>query len=62
MPASECANKWNERYFSVSMKTQKMNMQESKERKFEKKVREIGWAVETYSWICISVLTSTQYL
>ena len=27
------------------MKTQKMNMQESKERKFEEKVREKGWAV-----------------
>ena len=27
------------------MKTQKTNMQESKERKFEEKVREKGWAV-----------------
>ena len=31
------------------MKTQKMNMQESKERKFEEKVREKVWAVLTFT-------------
>ena len=31
------------------MKTQKPNMQESKERKFEEKVKEKGWAVLTFN-------------
>ena len=46
MAASEYTNKWNKRHFSVFRnETQKMNTWESRERKFEKIVREKGWAV-----------------
>ena len=38
--------------FSLSeMKTQKVNTQESKERKFEEKVREKGCAVLIFIWL-----------
>ena len=43
MSASEYINKCNKRFFRLSeMKIQKMNTQESKERKFEEKIREKG--------------------
>ena len=39
-------------FFSLSeMKTQKMNTQEPKERKFESKVREKVWEVLIFTWL-----------
>ena len=44
MPASECTNKCDMRYFSVCQRNKniKMNTQESKEKKNEKIVQEKG--------------------
>ena len=36
------------------MKTQEMNSQESKERKFEEKLREKGWAVLMFTYLYLN--------
>ena len=53
MPDSEYSNKCDTRYFEVcqAKNPQKLNMQKSKERKFEEKVTEKGWVVLIFIYL-----------